>query len=103
VFQLYGNEQLGMAEQHLYLSKEEVATVLQREVKAGKDLGLRLRVEVHQGVPTGKQVDAGNRRILHQVVTAKDNRAAQVLAEGKQGAVVGLQVPRDVILWHSFE
>ena len=53
----------------------------EREVQPAEDLGLGLLVEVHQRVPAHQQVDPGDRRVLHQVVAAEDDRAAQVLAE----------------------
>ena len=46
-----------------------------------QDLGLCLSFEVHQGVAADEQVDARDRRVLHQVVPAEDHRPPQLVAE----------------------
>ena len=49
--------------------------------KRPQDLGLRLGGEVHERVAAHEQVDARDRRVLHEVVAAEDHAAPQVLAE----------------------
>src|SRR3712207_7894178 len=53
----------------------------------------RSRVEVHQRVAAGQEVDAGDGRVLHEVVAPEDERAPQVLAEGEP-VVHALEVAR---------
>ena len=62
---------------HLGSPEEEVAAFTQRVVQAREDVGLGLRVEVHQGVAAGDEIDAGDGRITGQVVATEDHATAQ--------------------------
>ena len=48
--------------------------VVEREVEPAQDPRLRLGVEVHERVAADEQVDARDRRVLHEVVAAEDHR-----------------------------
>src|SRR3712207_6917662 len=61
----------------------------------------RSRVEVHQRVAAGQEVDAGDGRVLHEVVAPEDERAPQVLAEGEP-VVHALEVARPELLGNPF-
>lgn len=50
-------------------------------MQTSQHVSLRLGVEIHQGVTTHQEIDAGDRRILDQIVTAEDHRTPQVLVE----------------------
>src|SRR5438067_1806628 len=49
-------------------SEDEKAAGIERVMEGGRDLLLELAVEVDEHVPAGDQVNAGERRILEQVV-----------------------------------
>jgi hypothetical protein len=66
---------------HLRAAQEEVPLGQEREAEARQHPGLRLRVEVHERVPAGEQVELGDRSILDEVVAAVDDRAACVHPE----------------------
>ena len=75
-------EHVGAGDQHLRLAQEEVAALVQREVEVAEDPRLGLGVEVHERVPADQQLDARDRRVLHEVVAPEDHRSPQVRAEG---------------------
>ena len=74
-------EQILVRDQHLGLAEQQHAVVVEREVEPPQDLRLRLGGEIHQRVAADEQVDAGDRRILDEVVAAEDHASPEVLAE----------------------
>src|SRR5262245_11488463 len=68
-------------------------------MEASQTTGLHLGIEIHQRIAAYQQVQVRYRRILDQVVTAKDDRPTQVRAKHKAGAngfkVFAPQVVRD--------
>src|SRR5205085_8922878 len=80
----------------LRLAEEEVAALAEGEVEARQDSSLRVGVEVHQRVAAHEDVDAGDGRVLHQIVPPEDHGAPQVLAEYHVVAV-GLEVALDLL------
>ena len=75
---LSGSEAVGAAaKHHLGPPEEEEAVLAQRVVQARDDERLGLRIEVHQGVAAGREVDPGDRGIPGQVEAAEDHRPAQ--------------------------
>src|SRR5690606_31679261 len=87
-FQIDGAEKVGIREQHLRLAKKQKSGVVQGEVKTGEDARLRFGVEIHQHVAADEQVNTGDGRVLNQIVAAKDDGAAQILAKGVAAVVV---------------
>jgi len=85
--QVEGTEQPGVRDEHLRPPQEERAVVAQREVHPAEDPRLRLRVEVHEDVAAGEQVDARDGRVVHEIVAPEDHVPAQVAPE--RHAVVG--------------
>ena len=76
LLQVHRNEERVTPQQHLGFAQEEIALFAEGVVQARQDPGLRLRLEVHQGIAADQQVDARDRRILDQVVAPEDDRAA---------------------------
>jgi hypothetical protein len=74
-------EAVAVRQQRFGLAEEDVAVLRHREVEAGKDPGLGLDVEVHQRVAADQQIDPRDRRVLHQVVAAEDQRSPQIRAK----------------------
>lgn len=81
--QVVGNEQVAAALQRLRLAEHEVAAARQGEIEVREYSLLRRCVEVHDRVPRQEQVDTRDRRILHQVVAAEDDAAADVAAKAQ--------------------
>ena len=48
----------GSGQQHLRLAQEQVTLVRQRIMEPRQDLGLRLGLEIHQGISGDEQIDA---------------------------------------------
>ena len=98
-------EQPGVAEDHLGPAQKQISVVVQRVVEPGQDPALRLRREIDECVPADEQVEAGDGRVLRDVVPAEDDRPAQRTAKhvafalafeilrpevfGKRGQVLG--------------
>ena len=70
-----------MRHQGLGPAEQEEPTVVEGEVKPVQHPRLGFRVQVHQGVPAGEQIDPGDRRVVDEVVPAEDHLSAQVLTE----------------------
>jgi hypothetical protein len=73
-------------QQHFGLAEEQIATGTQGEVEPVDDLGLRLDVEVHQGIAADQQVEPGDRGVAGDVVAAEDHSSAQLGVEAQLGA-----------------
>ena len=97
-----GGEHVAVRDHHLRLAEHQRPVIAQREVEVAQDPALGLRVEVHQRVAAEEQVDPRDRRVLHQVVAAEDDRPPQVLAEREPG-VGALEVPLAQRLGHGLE
>ena len=78
VLEIYGAEQVGVRKQHLRFSEKQQTVLVQREMKAGDDARLRLGVEVHQRVAADEQIEPRYRRIMNEIETTEDHRAAQL-------------------------
>ena len=65
-----------MEQQHLGLAEEEKTARLERIVEAAENAPLGFHVEIHQRITANQEIQA--RRILHQVITPKDQRAAHI-------------------------
>ena len=74
-------EQVGVPQQHFRLAQEEKARVAEPKVKTGKDPFLGIAIEIDQGIATDEQVQARDRRILEQIVAAKNDGTPQIVAE----------------------
>ena len=57
MLQLDRGEELASPQEHFGLAQEEVALLGQGVVEAGQDLGLCLRLEVHERVARDQQID----------------------------------------------
>ena len=84
-FRSSGVKRLPCARSISALPRNERATVLQGEVEAVHDPGLRFGVEVHQRVAAGQHIDVGDRGGVDEVVATEDHRPAEVLAEDEVG------------------
>src|SRR5690606_12447789 len=85
-------EPVAVGEQHLGLTEEQVASLVESEVEPVHDLRLRLHVEVHQRVAAYQQIEPGYRGVPRDVVPAEDHPSAQVGAE-QEPVVAGDEVP----------
>ena len=72
---------MGVGEEHLRLTQEDEAVLVERVVEPRQDPRLSLGGEVHERVATDQDVDPGNGRILHQIVAAEDQGAPEIRAE----------------------
>ena len=79
--QVHRLEHLTLSHHRFGPAEEEESAVVEREVKSGEDLRLRLRVEVHQGVTADEQIDPRDRGVTDQVMTAEDDLPPQILPE----------------------
>src|SRR6266850_503416 len=84
----------GLPKQQLGPAHEQEAPVPQREVEAAEHLALGLAGEVHDGVPAHEEIDARDRRVLDEIVTAENDRAPEVLVE-EIAVVDALEIPRE--------
>src|SRR4029077_2332490 len=76
LLQVDRDEERVAPKKHLGLAQEQVALFTQGVMEAGPDARLGLGLEIHQGVAADQQVDAGDWRVLYQVVASEDDRAA---------------------------
>src|SRR5207248_9748894 len=83
VLEIHGVEEIGVRKQHLRFSEKQEAVLVQREMKTRDDARLRFCVEVHQRISANQQVQAGDRRIVNEVESAEDHRAAQLGFHGE--------------------
>ena len=81
VLQVDDREEVAVGEHRLRPPEKEEAAFVQGEVESLEDPLLRLRVEVHEGVAAGQQVDARDRRVLDEVVPPEDDPAPQLSVE----------------------
>ncbi len=75
--QVDGHERLRVRHQRLGTTEKEDSALVQREVEAAEDPALRFGVEIHQRIPPDQHVDAGNRRVVDEVVVPEDHLPAE--------------------------
>ena len=91
-----------MAQQHLGVAEEQGAMRRECEMQAAQHVSLSVRVQIHQRVATDQQVYPRNRSVLHEIVSAEDHRATEVLAEDVTASCV-LEIPLAQIGRHRFD
>ena len=85
---------------HLGPPEEEEAVLAQRVLQARDHERLRLRIEIHQGVAAGGQVDAGDRGIPGQVEAPEDDGPTQRRRDHPAPPpYVGLEVGLAQVFW----
>src|SRR5215470_10256809 len=72
-----------MREQELGPAQEKYAVIVERKMKSRENASLGVGVEIHQGVATHEQIETGDRRVMDQIVTAKNNRASEIALENQ--------------------
>src|SRR5258708_5269611 len=63
---IHGNEGTAVREEHLRLAQKQKTALLQRKMEPSEDSGLRFRVEVHERVAAGQQIDTGDGCVLDE-------------------------------------
>ena len=102
VLQLQGGEQTGMREKHFGPAQEKKPGFLQREVKALEDPPLCFGIEIHDGVAANEQIQARDRGVLNQVVSAENNAAAQFRPEDVAVCRVR-EILLQIFLWNGLD
>jgi hypothetical protein len=84
-FQVHRPEELATRQQHLRAAEEEVTrrvgAAFERKMKARQYARLGLRIEVHQRISAQQEIQARDRCVVDQIMTAEDHCAPQVGAE----------------------
>jgi hypothetical protein len=81
VLHLHRPEQRRSGELRLRLAEEQEPLGIERIMQAGEHDALRLAFQIDQQVTADEQVDARDRRVVHDVMTAEDHAFAQRTVE----------------------
>ncbi len=91
-----------MREKHFGPAQEKKPGFLQREVKALEDPPLCFGIEIHDGVAANEQIQARDRGVLNQVVSAENNAAAQFRLEDVPFGRVR-EILLQIFLWNGLD
>src|SRR6478752_3139288 len=80
-FEVYRDEIEAVRHEGFRPPEQQEPALIESKVQPRQHPSLRLRVEIHQRIAAGEQVDAGDRRVVNEIMPPEDHLPAQILAE----------------------